>query len=99
MTHCTCLHLQVYHDGRWGHICPYGWDINDARVVCSQLGYNNASYASSQYGFRVGPYWLQNLNCNGNESSVTNCAGFNWTNGTTSCSRYDGATIRCAGFQ
>ncbi|EDV26978.1 uncharacterized protein TRIADDRAFT_23148, partial [Trichoplax adhaerens] len=92
-------HVQVYHDGRWGFICHYGWDIQDARVVCTQLGYNNASSAGccSQYGYSFGTYWINNLNCTGSENSIYNCSDFSWSNGTTTCSRYDKASVKCTG--
>lgn len=31
--------IEVCLDGSWGTICHEDWDNNDARVVCSQLGY------------------------------------------------------------
>ena len=35
--------VQVCINGTWGYVCDNKWRTNDAKVVCSQLGYSKSS--------------------------------------------------------
>uniref|UniRef100_H3A8K2 Soluble scavenger receptor cysteine-rich domain-containing protein SSC5D n=1 Tax=Latimeria chalumnae TaxID=7897 RepID=H3A8K2_LATCH len=68
-------HLEVFYNGTWGRVLDDSWDLNDADVVCRQLGCGSAlqAYNSSQYGHGAGPVWLTGVECLGNESALHHC--------------------------
>ena len=37
-------HVELCLDGVWYSVCSNEWDINDAKVVCQQLGYDGRKY-------------------------------------------------------
>ncbi|KAK7124630.1 hypothetical protein R3I94_018871 [Phoxinus phoxinus] len=62
--------------GSWGTVCDDKWDVEDANVVCSQLGCGYAVSVSGQgepYGQGSGPIHLDELNCTGIERSLWEC--------------------------
>lgn len=72
--------VEVRYNGQWGTICDDFWDMNDATVVCKQLGYLMAIRKSTraEFGRGEGPIWLDNVDCSGNEQSLIQCYHNGW---------------------
>ena len=87
--------VEVFYNGTWGTICDDSWDLQDAEVVCRQLGYNGASSAPVDALFRkgTGPIWLDDVHCEGNETSITQCSHRGW--GVHNCGRGKNAGVVC----
>ena len=95
--------VEIYHNGIWGTVCDDNWDIKDASVVCRMLGFKHAWTAVS-FGVLVtqqnaglygtGPIWLDNVNCNGNESSLTECNHNGWL--VHNCDHLEDAGVWCS---
>ncbi|KAM9683685.1 uncharacterized protein ACBT57_000731 [Dama dama] len=90
--------VEILDQGSWGTICDDGWDLDDARVVCRQLGCGEALNAtgSAHFGAGSGPIWLDDLNCTGNESHVWRCPSRGW--GRHACRHKQDAGIICSEF-
>ena len=87
--------VEVYHSGQWGTVCDDHWDINDANVVCRQLGFSSASSApqSARYGQGSDPIWMDDVNCQGGEASLFDCAHNGW--GIENCYHGEDASVVC----
>jgi len=86
----------VYHNGEWGTVCDDKWDLSDAQVVCTELGFGNAIAVMHRafYGQGSGKIWLDNLNCSGNEWTIGNCSHSGW--GVENCNHDEDASVRCS---
>lgn len=62
----------------WGTICNDYWTNDDADVACRALGYDQSEpgagrFLRSPFGAGPGPIWLDDMLCNGNESTLLDC--------------------------
>ena len=58
-----------------GRLCSAGWSTNSYQVLCRQLGFQGflSLLVRTDYAGGSGPYWLNGINCLGNELNLFHC--------------------------
>ena len=90
--------VEQYYAGAWGTVCDDGWDMNNAKVICRQLGLGEAVDAKvgAYFGQGRGYTMLSNVDCIGHESALGWCLHSGW-NGST-CPHSKDAGVVCKGI-
>ena len=87
--------VEVFYNGVWGGICADGWDLNDAKVVCRQLGFPDAVKAWIGNGTSLAH--LTNVQCNGSEEHLRVECPFSGVEANQNCS-HGVAGVVCQGI-
>lgn len=87
--------VEVLHEGNWGTICDDSWDERDAHVVCRMLGYTGGqAMMLAAFGMGSGEIFLDDVNCLGNEQSISDCSHNGWM--VHNCAHYEDASVSCS---
>ncbi|MCR9203081.1 MAG: scavenger receptor cysteine-rich domain-containing protein [Halobacteriovoraceae bacterium] len=84
--------LEVLHEGEWKPVCDDSFDRSDAEVACRQMGLELVRYSTGQNA-GTDDFWLDDLGCNGQEATLSQCrhSGF----GNENCGSSEGVQIIC----
>ncbi|KAK7066080.1 Scavenger receptor Cys-rich, partial [Halocaridina rubra] len=88
--------VEVQAFGRWGPVCDDMWGLPEGDVVCNHLGFNLGArdvYFNSHFGSGNGQYLMDDLNCNGDETTLAHCDFAGW--GEHDCQHLEAAGVTC----
>ncbi|XP_035465549.1 lysyl oxidase homolog 3B isoform X2 [Scophthalmus maximus] len=87
--------VEVLKDNEWGTVCDDRWNLPSASVVCRELGFGSAKEAitGARMGQGMGPIYMNEVKCLGQEKSIWNCPFKNIT--SEDCKHAEDAAVRC----
>ena len=76
-------------------MCDSFWDLTDAHVVCTQLGYKGAvkAHKNAHFGKGSGGILMDHVSCTGLESSLLECPSRD--NVCSDCTHANDAGVTC----
>ena len=89
--------VEILCNRAWGTVCDDSWDLNDASVVCRQLGCGSALEAArgAAFGQGNGTSWLDEVKCTGSESILFDCLSS--SSAQSDCDHKEDASVICSG--
>uniref|UniRef100_A0A3Q3REM9 Lysyl oxidase homolog n=2 Tax=Mastacembelus armatus TaxID=205130 RepID=A0A3Q3REM9_9TELE len=87
--------VEVLKNNEWGTVCDDRWNLQSASVVCRELGFGSAKEAltGARMGQGMGPIYMNEVKCLGQEKSIWNCPFRNIT--SEDCKHMEDAAVRC----
>ncbi|XP_072166896.1 CD5 antigen-like [Diadema setosum] len=88
--------VEVYHNSRWATVWDDSWDLQDADVVCRQLGFPEALTATRLAFFGEGnssQAILTSISCSGFEDMLQDCS---YLENSHLCGHYEDAGVVCS---
>ncbi|KAF1374453.1 hypothetical protein PFLUV_G00229260 [Perca fluviatilis] len=87
--------VEVLKDNEWGTVCDDRWNLLSASIVCRELGFGSAKEAltGARMGQGMGPIYMNEVKCLGQEKSIWNCPFKNIT--SEDCQHTEDAAVRC----
>ncbi|KAG6451241.1 lysyl oxidase homolog 2 [Manduca sexta] len=85
--------VYIYHAGQWGAVCDDSWDDAAARVVCNAFNKTGVATVGSEFGEAVRKYWMDDVVCQGDETSLAQCIFTGW--GSSDCDASEAAGVVC----
>ncbi|XP_078391152.1 scavenger receptor cysteine-rich type 1 protein M130-like [Cetorhinus maximus] len=86
--------LEIHYRGQWGTVYDDSWVLQDAAVVCRELGCGTAVSApgGAHFGEGSGPIVTNDVECSGNEAALRDCKSVAWDHYSWS-HNYDASAI------
>ena len=77
----------------WGTVCDDNWTINNARVVCKQLGFGKSASVNYNVPAGTGPILMDNVDCTSGQTNLLACShnGF----GNHDCGHVEDVGVIC----
>lgn len=89
--------VEVYHGDTWGTVCDDYWSMNNAEVLCRELGCGTVLELKKGgfFGEGNGEIWLDDVRCTGEEASILKCA--HKPLGEHNCGHSEDVGVICSG--
>ncbi|XP_029107709.1 antigen WC1.1-like [Scleropages formosus] len=97
-THLCSGRVEIQHGITWHTVCDADFDLQDAEVVCRQLGCGIPAKVLGGSAFGKGGYqmWTEEIQCTGNESNVYSCPKSSTKK--QNCSHDSDTGLVCSGY-